>query len=996
MGSQLLVSISWLRDTGRVVCVLVFRHPERLNINRSYRDQFGLGAFTTMKIVSAIQTYFVVGAVFLGLVQLGAQTTELSSGWTLRTQTGLADGGAVISQPGYNTAGWYPISVPSTVMAGLVTNGVYTNLYFGTNLQAVADLTKQNWWYRGQFLAPANTNSGGQYWLRFRGIAYRAKIWLNGTQLDTNAVGSLVQHEYNVTSLINNGGSNVLAILVTPPTSAGTNLSFWYADWNPKPPDWNAGLWGKVLLDVTGPVALRDPYVKTVLPLPATNTANLTVYVDAMNGTTNSVSGVLTGLITKDGYLSISVSQNVTLNPSERREISFDPTNFTQLQVTNPALWWPIPLGSPDLYNLQLTFNVAGTQSDNASVDFGIRQFSEYVTSPIEGATYRGYKVNGQKLLLRGAAYVWDMFMRWDTNINQTHINYARDMGLNVIRFEGILGNDDFYSDADRAGITLMPGFVCCTYWAQWSSWNAEDLSVANGSLNSQMRLMRAHPSALVWAYGSDELPTASVLAGYKNIATNLHWQNLTLDNVASYNNPSGSVPKMNGPYVWEPPVYWYADTSLGGAFGICVEEGAEAVPPEESLRKFIAPADLWPIGSVYGYHAGAGVFAGLSFYSPGVTNRYGTTTNITQYAQRAQMLNYESQRAQFEAFGANAYLSSIGTVFWMMNNAWPSVHWNLYDYFLKPGGGYFGTKKALEPLHILYDYNLAQIKVFNATLMGATNYRASLAVYSVPDLTLKYTNSAIKTFPANFSTTVLGLPVITGLTTTYLIRLWLADAGGRVVSENVYAYSTSPDKLGTSTNWYHTSVASYANLSGLNSLVSNSNLVTAASRRISGGQETATIFLTNSSTTNIAYFVRAEITAGPGGLEVVPILYSDNYVSLWPGDSKTITATYATSLLGGQPPFVRVSGYNVPTFTNTCAVASDVHLNIQMNGGGSVMLGWNSDAAKAYQPEYAEDVLSGWLPLGGPLAGTGSNNTLFDTNAVELEKFYRVREVAR
>src|SRR5689334_9958505 len=154
-----------------------------------------------------------------------ATTIQLSQNWAFRTQTGFPDAGAAISQPGYSTVGWYPIMLPSTVMAGLVANGVYSNLFFGNNLQSVPDLTLQNWWYRGQFMAPAN--SGGQYWLRFKGIAYRAKIWLNGTQVDTNAVGTMVGHEYNVTSLINPGATNALAILVTPPLSSGNNLSYW-------------------------------------------------------------------------------------------------------------------------------------------------------------------------------------------------------------------------------------------------------------------------------------------------------------------------------------------------------------------------------------------------------------------------------------------------------------------------------------------------------------------------------------------------------------------------------------------------------------------------------------------------------------------------------------------------------------------------------------------------------------------------------------------------
>ncbi len=197
-------------------------------------------------------------------------------------------------------------------------------------------------------------------------------------------------------------------------------------------------------------------------------------------------------------------------------------------------------------------------------------------------------------------------------------------------------------------------------------------------------------------------------------------------------------------------------------------------------------------------------------------------------------MLNYETQRAQFEAFGANAYTLPQGTIFWMMNNAWPSVHWNLYDYFLKPGGGYFGTKKALEPLHILYDYKTTNIKVFNRRCGSDESYCFEVGLY-FPALTLNYTNSVTMDFPANTSTTAMNISGASGLTTTYLIRLRLADSIGHNVSDNVYAYSILPDKLGTVTNWYHTSVSSYANLTGLNNLPSNTNLIVFACRQIGG-----------------------------------------------------------------------------------------------------------------------------------------------------------------
>src|SRR5947209_7313307 len=228
-------------------------------------------------------------------------STELTSGWALRSATNVTDTGATISQPGYSTTGWDPITVPSTVLAGLVANNVYQNIYFGTNLQSVPDLTGQNWWYRGEFTAPA-TSAGQAYWLRFKGISYRAQIWLNGTQLDANAVGTMAAHEYNVTSLIHPGAANAVAILVTPPQHGCKDLSFCTVDWNPEAPDMNAGVWGKTFLDTTGPVAVRDPYVQTTLPLPATSSADLTVYVDAINTTNAPVTTTITGTITKAPY----------------------------------------------------------------------------------------------------------------------------------------------------------------------------------------------------------------------------------------------------------------------------------------------------------------------------------------------------------------------------------------------------------------------------------------------------------------------------------------------------------------------------------------------------------------------------------------------------------------------------------------------------------------------------------------------------------------------
>ncbi len=252
--------------------------------------------------------------------------------------------------------------------------------------------------------------------------------------------------------------------------------------------------------------------MKTALPLPATNSADLTVYVDAVNGTNTTISGIVSGTITKSGYPTISFSQNIVLNPNERREIAFDPATFIQLHVSNPALWWPYQFGTPDLYNLSISFAASGQTWDTKSINFGVRQFTDYRTT-VNGVSFAGYKINGQNILFRGGGYVWDMLQRWDTKTNQAHMQYIKDMGLNAIRFEGTLGNEELYDLADQFGILIMPGFVCCSRWASDNAWSAEETTVAYNSLDSQMRNLRAHASPFVWAYGSDTAPGESALA---------------------------------------------------------------------------------------------------------------------------------------------------------------------------------------------------------------------------------------------------------------------------------------------------------------------------------------------------------------------------------------------------------------------------------------------------------------------------------------------------
>jgi exo-1,4-beta-D-glucosaminidase len=846
-------------------------------------------------------------------------SVELTDGWMLRSANDVSDDGAVISRPGYPSDGWNAVTLPSTVLAGLVADGVYPNIYRGTNLRDVPDLTQQRWWYRGEFPAPP-TGAGQRYWLRFEGISYRAEIWMNGVRIDADAVGTMVVHEYDVTGVIHPGAENAVAVLVTPPRHGCRDLSFCTVDWNPEAPDMNAGFWGATYLETSGPVALRDPFVNTTLPLPRTDSADLTVYVDAVNATDTPITTTVSATIRKRGHPPITLSQTLTLGPHERREITFDQTGYPQLHVDHPDLWWPYRFGTPSLYRLATSASVDGAASDRQTTPFGIRQFTD-ARETVRGTSFVRYFVNGRPIFIRGGGYVWDLLQRLNPQDAATTVRYAKAMGLNTIRLEGTLGNRALYDAADRAGVMIMPGFVCCSVWQKDRRWTSEQADVAAASLASQMRALRAHPSAFVWAFGSDCPVDTTHLSRYEDIARRLHWQNPTLDGVATWCDRNAGM-KMDGPYVWEPPVLWWDVGRSGSAFGTTAEEGTQSSPPLQTLRTFLAPPVRWPIGDTWNFHAGrtGSTFDNVHWTTDAIDRRYGPPGGLVGYSREAELQNYETARAFFEAWNAHEFdgcsgrCATFGVIYWMLNAAWPSVNWNLIPSSFQPGGAFFGAQAANEPVHIAYDYATRRVDIVNSTLRRRAGLTASAEVYDVPSLRRRV---AIRVpdvaAPANAAATVFRLPPLGGSSRTFFLRLRLRDRAGGVVSDNLYWYSTRPDVLADHHSWFRTPVDAYADLSGLRHLPTNTGVTATARRRIDGPRETVEITIRNTNETGIAFFLRTEITAGPEGGEVLPIRYSRNDVSLFPGESTTITASFGRGDLGGAAPSVSIGGFNVP-----------------------------------------------------------------------------------
>jgi len=430
--------------------------------------------------------------------------------------------------------------------------------------------------------------------------------------------------------------------------------------------------------------------------------------------------------------------------------------------------------------------------------------------------------------------------------------------------------------------------------------------------LQDQIRRLRNHPSMLTFWYGSDNPPNARAESNYLAVLKEMDWPNPAQSSASGKKAPltESTGMKMSGPYEYVPPMYWYTGTQAGAAFSFNTETSpGPAVPPIESLRRMLPLNRLWPINEYWNFHCGGGSFKNLSIFTEALNQRLGTATSAEDYARKAQIMTYDGERAMFEAYGRNKYDYS-GVVQWMVNNAWPSMIWHLYDYYLRPGGGYYGTKKACEPLHIQYSYDDRSVAVVNSFEQDFRGLKATAKIYNL-DMTEKSSQEAKLDIAPDGTKRVLTLPEPADLSPTYFVKLELHDAAGKLMSENFYWLSTKSDTLDkpkSGSDWYYTPTKQYADFTALNSLPPVKLNVVAKSGR--SGDEYATHVTVENPGKSLAFFVHLKVNDAKTGEEILPVIWEDNYFSLLPGEKRDITATY--TLPRGVKPTVEVQGWNV------------------------------------------------------------------------------------
>ena len=857
--------------------------------------------------------------------------TPLHEGWLLQSACKLQAAGDAIATEAFVPDGWLKTAVPSTVLASQTAANVFPDPYFGMNLRQIPGTTYPiggifarlpmdpnspyhcGWWYRTEFTAPAAAHEGERQWLHFGGINYRGEVWLNGHRIadSTGVAGAYRTYDFDVTEFLKPGRKNVLAVETFAPTEKDLGIN--WVDWNPCPPDKDMGLWGAVDLVSTGTVTLRSPLAVTHFTDDSLGTAELTIYAELHNASDGAVKGLVEG-----SAGGVKFEQLVELAAHEDRTVSFTPEQFAQLRVRDPKPWWPRQMGEPHLERLTMSFREQGEVTDEKSVDFGIRE----ITSELTANGSRLFRINGKPILIRGAGWSQDMLLRTDEHRLRDQFHLVEDMNLNTIRLEGKLETEEFFRIADHDGILIMLGWCCCDHWEHWKNWTADDLTIATASLQSQMLRLRHHASLLVWLNGSDNAPPANVERAYLDVEAQTHWPNPILS-AASSQNTAGGGPngvKMTGPYDYVAPSYWYVDKQNGGAYGFNTETSpGPAIPSLASREKFLPDAQAWPPTANWSYHFGGGEFTNLKVFDGAMAAVYASPQSAADYTRISQTMEYDSERAMYEAYSRNQY-ASTGVIQWMLNNAWPSMIWHLYDYYLDAGAGYFGTKKACEPVHIQYSYDDRSIVVVNSTYQRVAGLHASVDVRNVAWKQL-YKQEAPVDAGADSSQVVVTIPesLYTDAERTFFIDLSLKDAAGKVVSRNFYWVPGTLTTFDWSrTDYTHTPAARHEDLSALSSLPAAKLVAHAEVEKTARGREVR-VELENPSAA-LAFQVSAAVRTQSGGL-IAPVLWSDNWIELAPGEKRVLTALLPEG--GSDVPKVEIASWNAGALDVTPTIVS-------------------------------------------------------------------------
>jgi len=856
-------------------------------------------------------------------LQASAQTSfELNQGWKCQKIGDVKADGLQISQTGYQIDNWLPATVPGTVLTTLLNNKLVPDPFWGMNNARIKDIYDTGrdyytYWFVKDFTQAAATG-GNQVYLNFRGVNYSCEVYLNGKKVNKQThFGMFLRHTYNIAGLLNKTGKNRLAVLVYPPDPVGNanggqggdgqiakNVGLQYTagwDWIQPMRDRNTGIWDKVTIETTGAVRITDPHVITVVPgvrqvegkqAPAVIKSSATL----TNPTGKAVSGVLQFNI--EGQ---RIVKNVVLKPNSSLDV-----NLGDLVLNNPKLWWPNGYGRQNLYKSSIQFNIANKVSDKADINVGVREIQ---TSWNDQTKSRQVEVNGQKIFIKGGNWIIsDAMLRFSEARYDAEVRFHRDMNLNLIRVWGgaLVERPEFYNACDEYGLLVFQDFwISGDANGRWmdpkkkdDQWERrkypDDHKLYLRSLIDQIKLVRNHPSLAIWCGGNEITPPEDILLPLRD--TILPKLDGTRWFVEYSNSDKMSLNTLggngDGPYGIQPDsAFWKVHT-----FPFNSEIGSVGINDFESLKRFIPTGNLVApefyadnkkkskVDSVWDYHKYIGYDASIE--------PYGKATDAKDFAAKAQLVNYNQYRALMEGFSNRMWDWYTGVIIWKTQNPWTAMRGQMYDYYLDPNACLYGLHNGSEPLHVMYNPLDGMVTIVNNTFVTRRDLMLSVKTYDMQGKERLLTQVFEEIQPQSVKGFI---PMKEGIDNLakkegVFLSLRLTDVNKNIVSDNLYWL---PDEKGV--------------YSGLKKIAA-SQLETIAKQTAPG---TIEVTLSNPANTPVGFFNRLSLVDAQSGDRLLPVFYSDNYVSILPGERKTVTISYDPGKVKNTP-VVSIGGWNL------------------------------------------------------------------------------------
>ncbi len=902
-----------------------------------------------------------------GLLSQGAKQVKLVS-FELQSSAQIKETGEMISVPGYKSnVYWFPVKVPSTVLTGLVANNVYPDPYSGLNNMLIPDASdefnktyelgkfshlpgytnpwKKPYWYRTQFSVPAS-DRGRHFQLIFKGINYRAALWINGKQIadSTDMAGMFAQYSFDISEYIKAGEENALAVKIYPldypglpapeqlealgdfylnggPTGdIGKNVTMLCSvgwDWMPPVGDRNMGIWLPVYLRTSGGITFSNPRLVTELPdLPDTSLAKLSLNLSLINHNKVNENGNLIVTITPGNFRGkpLKFTKSVAVGGNSSVSVDLNGTNTRELNIVKPALWWPNGQGRANLYKIRLQYSNSAGICNDTSFMFGIRTVSTKAVN-VNGSWRRDFYVNGKRIHLTGGAWVPDMMLNRDSLRYDYEMRLCRNANINLVRIwgGGVTPCDEFFDAADRYGLLVWSDFwITGDPQGEFKGspdWPLES-DVFKKNVESTILRIRNHPSLLVWTGGNEGHARRELYDFMRNSIIGLDGTRPFIPSSSGFaklpegwpgswpdNLPTGVY--SGGPYTWQDPKSYYTRAIEAKDWVFKDETGIPSMVTWDILPKVI-PNLVWdktlpfPLNHSWGYHDAATGNGRWDLYYKEMVSRYGEAESMEDFCNKMQLMNASGYQGIFEAAGHK--LNEIGGVMlWKINAAFPSVVWQVYDWFLQTNAGYYFMQNACEPVHIQLNLNDLKVTVLNRKYKPAPNLTASIEVFNVESKSIFSEEAYFSLGPSEVKVTESLAQVREKNKGILFVVLNLKDSGGRVISHNVYWLSADGD---------------YKDMNKL----PETSVTASLQKTINGSNENKYSVRIVNNSAKIAFFLRPQLIIGDE--EVLPSYWSAGYITLAPSESTTLTVSCPVAKLEGKSPVLKVSGWNVPEQT--------------------------------------------------------------------------------